>query len=224
MSWTFVNSGGTNNAATSGNTTLSWSPTIGNVLFAATANYSANIGSISDGHNTWTRVSQTSHSAANGTFIDLWTAPVTTGGALTITAAGQSSGVLGVLEVMPSGTVSADGSPVISVGLSTTPGVGSISIAGGDLVLAVISNATTPFAGWTVGSGYTTAFAFPYTAGVSVALMFEYALSVSGPTTSPSAGFSTTPPDNTWSAIGAAFLAAAGFGAPAYPAALLPCM
>jgi hypothetical protein len=205
VSWTYVNSGGNNNTAGSGNITLSWSPTLGNVLYAATANYSGNITSIGDGHNTWTRVAQANHSSANGSWIDLWTAPVTTGGALTITATGQSFGVLGVLELTPSGTVSADGSVAISGGSGMSFSTGNITIAGGDLVLGVFGCGTTGFSTWTPGSGYTTAFSFPY--GGSVGFMLEYALSVTGPTADPGATITAT---NTWSALGAAFLAAAG--------------
>jgi hypothetical protein len=221
MSWTFVNSGGTNNSASSGNTTLAWTPTIGNVLYAATANFSGNITSIGDGHNTWSRVA-TKTIAGGGTYIDLWTASVTTGGALTITATGQSSGALGVLEVMPSGTVTADGSVVTNSGTSPPLSTGNITIAGGDLVLGVFSDATTAFASWTPGSGYTTAYSFPYTTGVSVSLLLEYALNVSGPTANP--GASTPATSNTWTAIGAAFLAAGGGGATAHPTSLLPAM
>jgi hypothetical protein len=222
MSWTYVNSGGTNNSASSGNTTLSWSPTIGNVLYAATANFSANITSIGDGHNTWSRVAS-KDVILGGTYLDLWSAPVTTGGALTITATGQSSGALGILEVTPSGTVTADGSAVTnSASASETLSTGSITITGGDLVMGVFSSATTPFASWTPGSGYTAAFSYPYTSGVSVALLFEYALNVSGPTANPGA---STLSNNNMTAIGAAFLAVGGGGgATAYPASLLPAM
>jgi hypothetical protein len=159
--------------------------TIGNELTVCTGSYQKSVVSVTDGFNTYTnRVTL----LAGNIDCEIWTAPVTTGGNLTVTVlyGGTGAAVAPVAfdEYSYSGTLSVDSTNTGS-GSGSPEGTANLTVTGKDLILnttCFVSSFGTP----TAGSGFTLEHQTNYVGGQSMALVVQDGLNVTTSPISPS--------------------------------------
>ncbi|HKI19009.1 MAG TPA: hypothetical protein VKA15_14070 [Isosphaeraceae bacterium] len=214
-SWTHVQ--GVQNQQASGATItakLPNNPTVGNFLVIGSY-YEATTGSasISDGSNVYTLQAT---KAASGATVNIWTAPVTTGAALTFTFTPGSNTYCGFTVdeyAYPSATLAFDHFAVAN-GSSTTPSSGTVTVSGTDLLYGFMT------CGGGDGNGAGANFCLRGNAQLTGGYTYGFAAEDQFNVTSNAAATFILTPTDTWVAAGISVSAtalAAATASPYYP-------
>jgi hypothetical protein len=181
--------------------------TAGHLIVAWSANYGGGATSVKDSIN---NIAYTQDILVGGgaTNSGIYTYLAASGGssfAVTLTATSSSYPSIVIAEFAFSGTSSGDGTSVGSSGTGTSPATSALALSGKDLVLSALSFGAAGTV--SAGSGFTSAYQVPYSAGINVGLMGQYILNAGAGSVTPSA---STTASSAWAISGVAFIQSGG--------------